>query len=213
MTEGTISHSNFFLISIVLVAVGFAIGYSATYSNTPFAEADIEDATRAEMMAEISTKYVSHSELENTITVLREQIADAIAAPHTEFADIDTSISDVREDITDLKIELAKLELKIDGTGTPTQGTISVSVDSSCYERGDVVHFSGMATPSRQLTSSIYIDKDDFEGTPTTNTASNGEYDLFWVIPSDAEYGTYVAKLKDSAGKYGETTVNVEDNC
>ena len=118
-----------------------------------------------------------------------------------------------RETINEMKIEIAKLKIQIGGTGTPTQGTISVSVDKNCYEVGDVVHFDGMATPSRQLTSSIYITKSVMEYTPTTQSQSNGSYNLFWVVPDDADTGTYTVKLKDSGGKYGEITVSVRNNC
>ena len=70
-----------------------------------------------------------------------------------------------------------------------------------------------MATPSRQLTSSIYKDKSVFEATPTTNTNSNGSFQLYWVIPDDIDIGTYTAKLRDSGGKFGEITVSVRNNC
>ncbi len=153
--------------------------------------------------------FVSQEEL----TAQHEVINQAIAAPHIEIQDNEDKILLNRQSINDMKIELAKLKNQQSGTGLPSQGSISVSVSESCYEHGDVVTFEGMATPSRQLTSSIFKDKKDFEASPTTNTNSNGSFQLYWVIPDDIDIGTYNANLKDSGGKFGGTTVNVRNSC
>jgi len=200
-------------IAVVLTA-GIFVGSVGWYLNTSSAELTDQEVYRLvnSWHEDNPHKFVSQTEL----TDAHELINTAIAAPHIEFAVIDsmkTAIPDIREDIQELKIEIAKLKIQQSGTGTPSQGTISVSVSQSCYERGDVITFEGMATPSRQLTSSIYKDKSVFEASPTTNTNSNGSFTLFWVIPDHIDIGTYTAKLKDSGGKFGEITVSVKNNC
>jgi len=156
--------------------------------------------------------FVSQEELADA----HELINEAIAAPHIEFDNLDEKTLANRQSINDLKIEIAKLKNQNTGTGTPSQGTISVSVAENCYKLGEVITFEGMATPSRQLTSSIYPvngGKSVFEASPTTNTNSNGSFQLYWVIPDDIDIGSYVAKFKDSGGKFGEITVSVRNNC
>ena len=202
------------LIIAVVLTAGIGLGSIGWYVNTSSAELTDQEVYRIikNWHEDNPHLFVSQQEL----SAAHEVINDAIAAPHIEFADIDsmkTAVFSIREDIQELKIEIAKLKIQQSGTGTPSQGTISVSVSQSCYERGDVITFEGMATPSRQLTSSIYKDKKDFEATPTTNTNSNGSFTLFWVIPDHIDIGTYTAKLKDSGGKFGEITVSVRNNC
>lgn len=201
------------IIAVVLTA-GIFIGSVGWYLEIASA-----DLSQQEVNQYIDTwhvlnahKFVSQQELAGAHEVINE----AIAAPHIEIEDNENKILLNRQTINELKIEIAKLKIRNTGTGTPSQGTISVSVAESCYEHGDVVNFEGMATPSRQLTSEITPvngGKDVFEATPTTNTASNGSFNLFWVIPDGIDTGTYIAKLKDSGGKFGEITVSVRDSC
>ena len=156
--------------------------------------------------------FVSQTELADA----HKLINDAIAAPHIEIQNNEDKILLNRQSINDLKIEIAKLKNQNTGTGTPSQGTITVSVAETCYEKGDVITFEGMATPSRQLTSSIYPTqggKSVFEASPTTNTNSNGSFQLYWVIPESIDAGSYVAKLSDSGGKVGQITVSVRISC
>jgi len=123
-----------------------------------------------------------------------------------------TAIQDMREDIQMTKLDIARLKAGINDSPT-SQGSITISRDKSCYELGDVVHLSGVATPSRQITSSIYMDKEVAEYTPTSQAQSNGQYNIFWVIPNDAEAGNYLVKLSDSGGKTGQITVSVLLSC
>ena len=201
---------NQILSGIILTAIAFSIGGVIAYNN---AEADL---TNQEVNNIIQAwhdnnrhQFVSQKEL----TAAHEVINQAIAAPHIEIADNESKILLNRGSINELKIEIAKIKIQDSGTGTPSQGTITVTRDRECYELDDVVTFQGMATPSRQLTSSIYKDKSIFEATPTTQTQSNGAFSLFWVIPDDIDIGTYIAKLRDSGGKFGDTTVNVRNSC
>jgi len=195
------------LVGLAAVAIGSA-GWMLSISD-----ADIEPESKAEMYNFIKDTYVNQKSFDSTIFTLENEIKDAIASPHIEFDTLGDKTLSNREAINEMKIDLARLKIQIGGTGTPTQGTISVSVGQTCYERGDVVHLEGMATPSRQLTSSIYITKSVMEYTPTTQTQSNGSYNLFWVVPEDAEIGTYTVKLNDSGGKFGEITVSVKETC
>ena len=201
-------------IIAIVVTAGIFLGSVGWYLNTSSAE-----LTDREVYDIILAWHEDNPHLfvsQDQLKMQHEVINDAIAAPHIEFADIDSmkiAIPDIREDINELKIDVARLKIQIGGTGTPSQGTISISVGASCYEIGDVVHLEGMATPSRQLTSSIYITKSVMEYSPTTQTQSNGSYNLFWVVPNDADTGTYTVKLKDSGGKFGEITVSVRNNC
>ena len=201
---------NQILYGIILTAIAFSIGGVLTYNN---ANADLTDQEVYRIIKnwhdDNGHLFVSQEEL----TAQHEVINQAIAAPHIEIQDNEDKILLNRQSINDMKIELAKLKNQQSGTGLPSQGSISVSVSESCYEHGDVVTFEGMATPSRQLTSSIFKDKKDFEASPTTNTNSNGSFQLYWVIPDDIDIGTYNANLKDSGGKFGGTTVNVRNSC
>lgn len=199
------------LIIAVVLTVGIGLGSIGWALNTSSAELTDQEVFKIiKVWHEVNPHlFVSQKEL----AAAHEVINAAIAAPHIEFDSLEDKTLSNRNTINEMKIEIAKLKIQIGGTGTPTQGTISVSVDKNCYEVGDVVHADGMATPSRQLTSSIYITKSVMEYTPTTQTQSNGSYNLFWVIPDDADLGTYTVKLKDSGGKYGEITVSVRDNC
>ncbi len=194
-------------IIAVSLAIGIIFGSIGLWYQQ--SDAEITPETKAEMYNFIKDSYVTQGEYDKQIS----EIIDSMASPHIEFDGIADSIKDIREDIQELKIEIAKLKNVNTGTGTPNQGTISVTVDETCYERGEVITFQGMATPSRQLTSSIYKDKTVFEASPTTNTNSNGSFQLYWVIPDGIETGSYIAKLKDSGGKFGEITVSVRDNC
>jgi len=197
--------------AVVFVIAAIAIGSAGWYWQSSSAELTDQEVYRLvnSWHEDNPHKFVSQQEL----SAAHEVINDAIAAPHIEIETNEDKILLNRLSINDLKIEIAKLKIQQSGTGTPSQGTISVSVSESCYERGDVITFEGMATPSRQLTSSIYKDKKDFEASPTTNTNSNGSFTLFWVIPDHIDIGTYTAKLKDSGGKFGEITVSVRNNC
>ncbi len=201
---------NQILSGIILTAIAFSVGGVIAFNN---AEADLTDQEVYRIIKnwhdDNGHLFVSQDELK----AQHEVMARAIAAPHIEIQDNENKILLNRQSINDMKIEIAKLKSQNTGTGTPSQGTISVTVAESCYEHGDVVTFEGMATPSRQLTSSIYKDKKDFEASPTTNTNSNGSFQLYWVIPDDIDIGTYTAKLKDSGGKFGEITVSVRNNC
>ncbi len=207
---------NQILYGIILTAIAFTVGGVLTYNN---AEADLTDQEVYRIIKnwhdDNGHLFVSQTEL----IAQHEVINDAIAAPHIEIQDNEDKVLLNRQSINELKIEIAKLKSQNTGTGTPSQGTISVTVAESCYEHGDVVTFEGMATPSRQLTSDIYRsgenpnDSDTDVRTPTTNTNSNGSYQLYWVIPDDHDIGTYIAKLKDSGGKFGEITVNVRNSC
>ena len=201
---------NQILYGIILTAIAFAIG---GYLGFIEAEADLTDQ---EVYRIIKNWHDDNGHLfvsQDELIAQHEVINNAIASPHIEIQDNEDKILLNRQSINDLKIEIAKLKTQNTGTGTPSQGTISVTVAESCYELGDVITFEGMATPSRQLTSSIYKDKKDFEASPTTNTNSNGSFQLYWVIPDDIDIGTYTAKLKDSGGKFGEITVSVRNNC
>jgi len=209
------------LIIAVVLTAAIGIGSVGVYLGT--ASADLTDQEVYRIIKnwhdDNGHLFVSQDELK----MAHELINEAIAAPHTEYAPHDATVlafNDIREDIGELKIDIARLKIQIiGGTGTPSQGTITVSVAQSCYEHGDVLNFEGMATPSRQLTSSIYPqgenpnDQNVFEATPTTQTASNGSFNLFWVIPDGIDTGSYVAKFKDSGGKFGEITVSVRDIC
>ena len=177
------------IVGVLIVAV-VGVGW---YSQTSSAELTDQEVYRIikDWHEDNPHLFVSQDELVASLFVMN----DAIAAPHIEFNNIDsmqTAVFNIRDDIQELKIEIAKLKIQQSGTGTPSQGTISVSVSQSCYERGDVITFEGMATPSRQLTSSIYKDKSVFEASPTTNTNSNGSFTLFWVIPDHIDIGTYI---------------------
>ncbi len=202
------------LIIAVVLSAAIGIGSFGVYLQTSSA-----DLTDQEVYRIIKNWHDDNGHLfvsQEELAAAHEVINKAIDAPHPEYAPHDATVlafEDIREDIADLKIENAKLKIQIVGTGRPSQGTISVSVGASCYERGDVVHFEGMATPSRQLTSSIYITISVKEYTPTTQTQSNGSYNLFWVVPNDADFGTYTVKLKDSGGKFGEINVSIRENC
>ncbi len=194
------------LWGIILTAVAFAAGGIIAFTN---AEADIEPESKAEIYNFIKDTYVSQADFEK----YQEEVEAAIAHPHVEFDSIATSIKNLREDVNEVRIDVARVKISQGGTGTPSQGTISATTEQACYKLGELVQINGMATPSRQLTSSIYQDKDIFEASPTTNTNSNGSFTLFWVIPNDIDTGTYIVKLKDSGGKFGETIVSIRTNC
>jgi len=204
------------LWGIILTAVAFATGGIIAFNN---AEADLTDQEVYRIIKDWHDDnghlFVSQDELK----MQHEIMTDAIAAPHIEIEDNESKILLNRETINELRINVAQLKNQVTGTGTPSQGTISATADNTCYEVGDLVQIDGMATPSRQLTSEIYLqgqnpnDSRTDVNTPTTQTASNGSFSLFWIIPSDHQTGTYTVKLIDAGGKFGEITVSVRSNC
>lgn len=202
-------------------AAGAIWGYQAQIANADLTQQEVNDYIEeyledhpieichkdADCVRWLNDNYVSESQLRFEI--------DSIDLEHThdQFAKYDSSLEGVAKDITSLKIDVAKLK-----QGNPTggdQGGITVTTDRSSYEAGDVVIFSGTATPNRQLTSEIYLQTADPENaltkryTPTTNVPEDGRYYLYWATPSNIETGVYKADLRDAAGKTASTTVRI----
>ncbi len=196
-------------VMVLAISIG-GIGWMWQLSNAELTDQEVYNLIQA-WHDNNGAEFASQNELVNTMAHLENVIAE----PHIEFDSIAKTTSNLRQDVNELRIEVAKLKIQQSGTGTSSQGSISATVEDNCYKIGDLVQIDGMATPSRQLTSSIYKTgfQSVFEATPTTQTSSNGSYTLFWVIPDNIDTGTYIVKLKDSGGKFGETTVSVRDNC
>jgi hypothetical protein len=218
MTQGY-SIRTWGIVALVVIGALAGIGAGLQYqqSEADLTQAEVNQFITLYLQDKNNHVFISEQIEKMDIVGVADEIQVAIklleADHHEQLAQLESKIGEstitMRNDITQLKLDVAKLKAGIDDSGT-TFGSISISTDRTSYNTGDVVRFSGLATPERQVTSEIYIDKTVKQYTPTTQSDSDGKFNLFWVIPSDAQKGTYTAIIKDSASKSGQTTVIVK---
>ncbi len=187
------------LIGIVAIIIVGAISIGSVGWYLQTADADITNASKAEMFNFMKDTYVSQKQAGNDLVLNIERDNTLRDRVITLESDVQKSILDIRQELGQLRIDIAILK----AGGTSSSGSLSdfdlmSCADYNCtdetqrFSQGDVLYVRGQ-NPSndRSLNYKVYDSDSVRQDSRQVSLQPNGPFIIAYTIPSDAFDGAY----------------------